>query len=83
MSLDGPWPAAVVALAVPAGLGHFDHLVLAVNILGGVGCREAVLDRLLLILFSTFSVSSALLLRGYLQAPWWTWSWPLRIYPAL
>jgi predicted MPP superfamily phosphohydrolase len=82
MSLDGPWPAAL-ALAVPAGLGHLCHLVLAVNVVSGLGRREAVLDRVRLVLFALFWASAALLLWGHLRTPWWTWAWPLRIYPAL
>jgi predicted MPP superfamily phosphohydrolase len=80
---DGPWTAVVLLGAVPAGLGHLCHLILAVNIISGTGYREAVLDRVRLVLFSAFWVSSALLLWGHLHAPWWTWSWPSRSYAAL
>jgi predicted MPP superfamily phosphohydrolase len=74
---------AVVALAVPAGLGHLCHLILAVNVVSGLGYRETVLHRIRLILFSLFFVSSVLLLWGHLQNPWWTWPWPLWTYAAL
>ena len=83
MSLDWPWTAFVLLAAVPAGLGHLCHLILAVNIASGLGHREPVLDRVRLVLFSAFWVSSAMLLWGHLHAPWWTWSWPLRGYAAL
>ncbi len=82
MSLDWPW-WAVFVLIVPAALGHLCHLILAVNVVSGLGHREAVLDRVRLILFSAFWVSSALLLWGHLRTPWWTWSWPLWSYAAL
>jgi uncharacterized protein len=82
MSLDGPWLAAL-AWAVPAGLGHLCHLILAVNIVSGLGRREAELDQVRRTLFGLFWVSAALLLWGQLRAPWWTWPWPLQIYPAL
>ncbi len=83
MSHDWPWTAFVLLAAVPAGLGHLCHLILAVNIASGLGHREQVLDRVRLVLFSAFWVSSAMLLWGHLHAPWWTWSWPLRGYAAL
>jgi predicted MPP superfamily phosphohydrolase len=82
MNPDWPW-LAVVVLAVPAGLGHLCHLILAVNIVSGVGHREAVLDRARFMLFSAFWISSALMLWGHLHSPWWTWAWPLRGYAAL
>ncbi len=66
---DGPWTAVVLLGAVPAGLGHLCHLILAVNIISGTGYREAVLDRVRLALFSTFWVSSALLLWGTCTPP--------------
>ena len=75
------WPSS--CSAVPAGLGHLCHLILAVNIVSGLGYREAVMDRVRLALFAAFWVSSALLLWGHLQAPWWTWSWPSRGYAVL
>ncbi len=49
MSLDGPWSAVALLTAVPAGVGHLCHLILAVNIVSGLGRREAVLDRVRLI----------------------------------
>ena len=83
MSHDWPWTAFVLLAAVPAGLGHLCHLILAVNIVSGLGHREQVLDRVRFMLFSAFWISSAMLLWGHLHSPWWTWSWPLRGYAAL
>jgi uncharacterized protein len=83
MSHDGPWTAVVLLGAVPAGLGHLCHLILAVNVISGRGYREAVLERVRPVLFSAFCISSALLLWGHLHAPWWTWPWPIRSYAAL
>jgi predicted MPP superfamily phosphohydrolase len=83
MNHDGPSAAVVLLAAVPAGLGHLCHLILAINIVSGLGQREVVLDRVRLFLFSAFWVSSALLLGGHLYSPWWTWPWPLLSYPAL
>jgi predicted MPP superfamily phosphohydrolase len=82
MNPDWPWPA-VVALAVPAGIGHLCHLILAVNIVSGLGRREAVLDRIRRLLFSVFWLSAALLLWAHLRSPWWTWEWPSWSYAAL
>jgi predicted MPP superfamily phosphohydrolase len=75
MSPDWPWEAAV-ALVVPAGLGHLCHLVLTINIISGLGYSEVVMDRLRSVLFLAFGATSAVLLWGHLQAPWWTWPWP-------
>ena len=83
MTLDGPGTAIALLTAVPAGVGHVCHLVLAVNIVSGTGGREAVLDRVRLILFSAFWVSAILLLWGHLHVPWWTWTWPFRSYAIL
>jgi uncharacterized protein len=82
MNHDWPW-LAVIVLAAPAALGHLYHLILAVNIAGGLGLREAVLHRVVLLLFSGFCISAALLLCGHLLSPWWTWAWPLWCYAAL
>ena len=82
MNHDWPW-LAVVAPAVPAGLGHLYHLILSVNIVSGLGYRESVMDRVRTALFASFWASSALLLWGHLQSPWWTWSWPARGYAVL
>jgi predicted MPP superfamily phosphohydrolase len=82
MSHDWPWPA-IVALAVPAGLGHLCHLVLAINLLSGLGYREPVLDRVRTVLFAGFWASAALLLWRHLHVPWWTWSGPLSVYALL
>ena len=82
MSPDWPWQA-VVALAVPAGLGHLCHLVLTINILSGLGLREMVMDRVRTALFAAFGATSVLLLWAHLQAPWWTWPWPIRAYAVL
>jgi uncharacterized protein len=82
MSHDWPWPA-VVALAVPAGLGHLCHLILAINIGSGLGYREPVMDRIRAVLFAGFWASSAFLLWKHVHDPWWTWSWPLWVYALL
>jgi predicted MPP superfamily phosphohydrolase len=82
MNLDWPWEA-VVALAVPAGLGHLCHVVLTINILSGLGFPEVVMDRIRNAIFAAFGATSALLLSGHLQAPWWTWPWPIRGYAVL
>jgi predicted MPP superfamily phosphohydrolase len=82
MNPDWPW-WAVVAPAVPAGLGHLCHLVLAMNIACGLGYREAVVGPIRRVLFSGFWVSSALLLWAHVYSPWWTWPWPLWSYAAL
>jgi predicted MPP superfamily phosphohydrolase len=82
MRLDWSWTAAL-ATAAPAGLGHLCHLILAVNVVSGLGRPEALLDRLRLLLFSGFWISSVLLLWWHLHAPWWTWPWPFRGYAAL
>jgi predicted MPP superfamily phosphohydrolase len=79
MNHDWPWPA-LIALAVPAGLGHLCHIVLSINIVSALGHREHVIDRARAALFATLWVSSALLLWNHLQAPFWTWSWPVRGY---
>ena len=82
MNLDWPW-LAVIVLLVPVGLGHLCHLILAINVVSALGQREAVLDRARFMLFSGFWLTSALILWGHLQSPWWTWSWPPRAYAAL
>jgi predicted MPP superfamily phosphohydrolase len=74
---------AGVASVILAGLGHLCHLVLAVNFVCGLGLRETVMDRLRPTLFSAFWISSALMLWGHLQTPWWAWAWPFRGYAAL
>jgi predicted MPP superfamily phosphohydrolase len=82
--MNHDWPLlAVVALAVPAGLGHLYHLILSINIVSGLGYRESVMNRVRAALFASFWASSALLLWWHLQAPWWTWSWPARGYAVL
>ncbi len=83
MSLDGPRTSLVLLAAAPAALGHLCHLILAVNITSGLGRREAVLDRIRLVLFSVFWASAALLLWGHLRTPWWDWPWAFRWYAAL
>ena len=82
MNHDWPWPA-VIALAIPAGLGHLYHFILAINISSGLGYRESAMDRVRTALFAGFYVSSALLLWEHLHHPWWTWSWPLWGYAVL
>jgi predicted MPP superfamily phosphohydrolase len=82
MSPDWPWPA-VVALAVPAGLGHLCHFVLAINIVSGLGYRESTMDRVRTVLFAGFWTSSVLLVWSHLDHPWWTWSWPSWGYALL
>ncbi len=82
MNHDWPW-LAVVALAIPAGLGHLYHLILSINMASGLGYRESAMDRVRTALFASFWVSSALLLWVHLQTPWWTWSWPARGYAVL
>src|SRR5262249_50388963 len=77
-----PWPA-VVALVLPAGLGHLCHFILAINVCSGLGYRESVMDRIRTALFAGLWASAALLLGKHLQQPWWTWSWPLRSYAVL
>lgn len=83
MMLDGPGTAVLLLTAIPAGLGHLCHLVLAVNVISGLGHREVVLDRVRLVLFSAFWISSALLLWGHFRAPWWTWTGPALGYAVL
>jgi predicted MPP superfamily phosphohydrolase len=83
MSPDWPWPA-VVALAIPTGLGHLYHFILAINLASGLGYRESVLDRVRTGLFAGFYASSALLLWRHLHdQPWWIWPWPLWGYAVL
>ncbi len=82
MSPDWPWEA-VVALVVPAGLGHLCHLVLTINMISGLGYVEDTMDRVRTALFAGFWATSALLLWGHLHAPWWTWPWPIRGYAVL
>ena len=82
MNPDWPW-LALFALAIPPGLGHLCHFVLPINVVSGLGFREEVMDRARTALFACFWASSALLLWGHFQAPWWTWSWPLRGYAIL
>lgn len=81
MNHDWPWEAVV--LVVPAGLGHLCHLILTINIISGLGYPEAVMDRIRTVLFTAFGATSALLLWGHVQAPWWTWPWPIRGYAIL
>jgi predicted MPP superfamily phosphohydrolase len=82
MRPDWPWPAAV-ALAIPAGLGHLCHFILAINVCSGLGYRESVMDRIRTALFAGLGISAALLLWKHLQHPWWTWSGPLQGYALL
>jgi predicted MPP superfamily phosphohydrolase len=82
MTHDWPW-LAVVALAVPAGLGHLCHAILAINIASGLGISEPVMDRVRTGLLAGFWASSAYLLWQHVQAPWWTWSGPLLGYALL
>ncbi|HZW32782.1 MAG TPA: metallophosphoesterase [Isosphaeraceae bacterium] len=82
MRPDWPWPA-IVALAIPAGLGHLCHFILVINVCSGLGYPESVMDRLRPVLYSGLWVSSALLLGKHLQHPWWAWPWPLWSYAAL
>ncbi len=82
MNHDWPWPA-LVALAVPAALGHLCHIVLSINVVSALGHREHVMDRARTAIFVTLWVSSALLLWNHLRAPFWTWAWPMRSYAYL
>jgi uncharacterized protein len=82
MSHDWPW-LAVIAPAVPAGLGHLYHVVLAINIASGLGYREKQMSRARLWIVAGFCISSALLLWGHVQSPWWTWAWTFRSYAGL
>ena len=82
MRPDWPWPA-IVALAIPAGLGHLCHFILAINVCSGQGYRESTMDRIRGVLYAGLGASAALLLWNHLQHPWWTWPWPLRGYAVL
>ncbi|MGP0064046.1 MAG: metallophosphoesterase [Isosphaeraceae bacterium] len=82
MNHDWPW-LAVAALAVPAGLGHLWHLILSVNIISGLGYREAVMDRVRTTLFGCFWATSALLLWCHFRTPYWSWSGPAWGYAIL
>ena len=53
----------------PAALGHLCHLILAVNVVSGLGHREAVLDRVRLCCSPRFWVSSAPAALGALAGP--------------
>ncbi len=82
MNPDWPW-LALFALAIPPGLGHLCHFVLPINVVSGLGFREEVMGRARTALFACLWATSALLLWGHFQAPWWTWSWPIRGYAIL
>jgi uncharacterized protein len=82
MSPDWPWEAAV-ALVVPAGLGHLCHMAFTINVISALGHPESVMDRIRTAVFAAFGATSVLLLWGHLQAPWWTWPWPIRGYAVL
>jgi predicted MPP superfamily phosphohydrolase len=76
MSPDWHWPV-VLALVVPPALGHLYHFVLAINFASALGYRERLMSRARAALFAGLFASSAYLLWQHIQAPWWTWSWPL------
>lgn len=82
MNPDWPW-WAVLAPLLPAGLGHLCHLVLSVNVACGLGYSEKTMGPIRRVLFSTFWVTSAVLLWAHLRSPWWTWPWPFLGYAAL
>ena len=81
MILDGPGMAVLLAI-LPAALGHLCHLVLAVNVVSGMGQREVVLDRARIAIFTAFWISAGGMLWAHLRSPWWTWPWPIAVYPA-
>jgi uncharacterized protein len=82
MNPDWPW-LAVVALAIPAGLGHLCHFVLSINVISALGYPEHVMNRARSALFAILGSSSALLLWAHLESPFWTWPWPARGYAFL
>ena len=82
MSPDWPWPV-VLALVVPAALGHLYHFVLMINAGSSFGLREPVMDKIRELLFAALVISSLLLLWMHLRTPWWTWGWPLWSYAVL
>ncbi len=82
MTHDWTWPV-MVALGVPAALGHICHLVVAVNLVSSLGYSERLLGRARAVLVAVFSISSAFLLWMHLREPWWHWPWPFAGYAVL
>jgi uncharacterized protein len=82
MSLEWHW-LAVLALVVPPALGHLYHFVLIINVGSSLGLREPLMDKMRSLLFAGLLISSALLLWMHLNAPWWSWGWPLWSYAVL
>lgn len=82
MSPEWSWPV-LLALGVPAALGHTCHLVVVVNLVSSLGYRERVLHRVRAVLFAGFWLSSAFFLWKHLQSPWWNWHWLLFSYAVL
>jgi predicted MPP superfamily phosphohydrolase len=82
MTPEWRWPV-ILALGVPAALGHVCHLVVAVNLISSTAIHERVLDRVRAILFAGFWISAAFLLWKHLGEPWWNWPWPLASYAFL
>jgi len=79
MTPEWTWPV-MVALGVPAALGHVCHLVVTVNLVSSLGYRERILHRVRAVLFAGFWISSAFFLWKHLREPWWNWPWPLSGY---
>ncbi len=82
MNSDWHWPV-MLALILPAALGHLSHFVLIINIASGLGYREAWMDRVRFWLFVALWLSSGFLLWKHLKDPFWTWPWPLMSYAIL
>ena len=79
---DWPWPV-VLALVLPAAIGHLCHFVLLINVVSGLGYPESAMDRVRFCLFVALWISSAILLLMHLRDPFWTWPWPLSSYAIL
>jgi len=82
MNLDWQWPV-ILALAIPAALGHLYHFILLVNVGSGLGYKERTLDRARYLLLAALLTTSAILFTKHVQGPWWRWSGPLAGYALL
>jgi predicted MPP superfamily phosphohydrolase len=79
---DWPWPV-ILALVVPAAVGHLCHFVLLINVVSGLGYPETAMDHVRSFIFAALWISSAVLLWMHLRDPFWTWPWPLSSYAIL
>jgi predicted MPP superfamily phosphohydrolase len=82
MNPDWHWPV-MIALVLPAALGHLTHFVLIINVVSGMGYPEDLMDRVRYCLLAVFGVTSVILLWKHIRHPFWTWPWPLMGYAIL